>query len=152
MSDFHKNTQNIEDALERMTSMEPYHCNPFNNPPQLKKKAGYLLKELATLTEQDGDRRAEILKELFGTYHHLAFPGDGFHCDYAGYLTNKHWCRGIYWTRCMSGVFWTRYSSISKKSRTYKRTDYFRRECMAWCECNSSRWCDHRSWQCDRCR
>ena len=67
-------------------------------------------------------------------------------------LTNKHWCRGIYWTRCMSGVFWTRYSSISKKSRTYKRTDYFRRECMAWCECNSSRWCDHRSWQCDRCR
>ena len=82
MSDFHKNTQNIEEALERMTSMEPYHCNPFNNPPQLKKKAGYLLKELATLTELDGDRRAEILKELFGTYHHLAFPGDGFHCDY----------------------------------------------------------------------
>ena len=82
MSDFHKNTQNIEDALERMTSMEPYHCNPFNNPPQLKKKSGYLLKELATLTELDGDRRAEILKELFGTYHHLAFPGDGFHCDY----------------------------------------------------------------------
>ena len=68
--------------MERMTSMEPYHCNPFNNPPQLKKKAGYLLKELATLTELDGDRRAEILKELFGTYHHLAFPGDGFHCDY----------------------------------------------------------------------
>ena len=31
MSDFHKNTQNIEEAFERMTSMEPYHCNPFNN-------------------------------------------------------------------------------------------------------------------------
>ena len=82
MSDFHKNTQNIEDALERMTSMEPYHCSPFNNPPQLKKKAEYLLKELATLTELDDNRRAEILKELFGTYHPLVFPGEGFHCDY----------------------------------------------------------------------
>lgn len=82
MSDFPDNRQNIEDALKRMTSMEPYHCNPFDNPPQLKKKASDLQRELAALTEADGDRRTEILKELFGTYHPLAFPGDGFRCDY----------------------------------------------------------------------
>ena len=82
MADMHMNIQSMEEALERMTSMEPYHCNPFCNPGQLKKKAGDLLKELTRLTEHDGDRRAEILKELFGTYHNLAFPGEGFHCDY----------------------------------------------------------------------
>ena len=104
MPDFNMNTQSIEEALERMTSMEPYHCNPFNNPPQLKKKAGELQKELTTLTELDGDRRIEILKELFGTYHQLAFPGDGFHCDY-GFNIHFHGLAVINYNVIMLCVF-----------------------------------------------
>ncbi len=79
---FEMSQEDIEKAYERMTAMEPYHCPPFSNPPQLKAKAGKIQNELATLTEADGERRAELLKELFGTYDRLAFPGAGFRCDY----------------------------------------------------------------------
>lgn len=72
----------VEVAKARMTSMEPYHCSPFENPPQLKKRAGDLLKKLESLTEAEGNQREGILSELFGTYHKLAFPGPGFKCDY----------------------------------------------------------------------
>lgn len=72
----------VEAAKARMTSMEPYHCSPFENPPQLKKRAGDLLKKLESLTEAEGNQREGILSELFGTYHKLAFPGPGFKCDY----------------------------------------------------------------------
>lgn len=72
----------IDKELKRMTSMEPYHCSPFQNPPVLKKKASDLLKKLENLTEKEGAKRGEILSELFGTYHPLAFPGPGFKCDY----------------------------------------------------------------------
>lgn len=82
MAEFMKQPQNIEDAIKRMTSQEPYHCSPFDNPPQLKKKAGDLLKQLESLPEEDREKREEILSQLFGTYHHLAFPGAGFRCDY----------------------------------------------------------------------
>ena len=37
---------NYEKAIARMTSIEPYHCGPFDNPPELKKKASDLVKEL----------------------------------------------------------------------------------------------------------
>ena len=77
-----ENKPDIEKALERMTSMEPYHCSPFDNPPSLKKKANDLLKALERLTGEEGQKRTEILKELFGSYHPLAFPGPGFRCDY----------------------------------------------------------------------
>lgn len=73
---------NIEEAMARMTSMEPYHCSPFLNPPGLKKKAGELLDRLQNLTEAEGNQRETILSELFGTYHKLVFPGPGFRCDY----------------------------------------------------------------------
>lgn len=36
MSKINMEAQSIDKALERMTSMEPYHCSPFDNPPQLK--------------------------------------------------------------------------------------------------------------------
>ncbi|MDO4491859.1 MAG: sugar O-acetyltransferase [Lachnospiraceae bacterium] len=68
--------------MKRMTSGEPYHCSPFDNPPHLKKRAGDLLKQLDGLGDEDGEKRKEILSELFGTYHELAFPGPGFKCDY----------------------------------------------------------------------
>lgn len=79
---FDMSPEEIEKAIERMTSMEPYHCNPFSNPPALKAKAGRIQNELSHLTEADGERRKELLQELFGTFSHMAFPGAGFRCDY----------------------------------------------------------------------
>jgi len=72
----------VEAAMARMTSMEPYRCNSFENPMQLKKKASDLLKRLEGLNDADYAQREEILSQLFGTYHKLAFPGPGFRCDY----------------------------------------------------------------------
>lgn len=33
----------VNQAMERMTSMEPYYCNPFDNPKELKERASDLL-------------------------------------------------------------------------------------------------------------
>lgn len=45
----YKNTEDADDeyvnqAMERMTSMEPYYCNPFDNPKELKERASELPK------------------------------------------------------------------------------------------------------------
>ena len=34
----------VNQAMERMTSMEPYYCNPFDNPKELKERASDLPK------------------------------------------------------------------------------------------------------------
>lgn len=72
----------MRDYYEIMQKNEPYISEFMKMPSHLQKKARTLLKELETLTEADGERRTEILKDLFGTYHPLAFPGAGFRCDY----------------------------------------------------------------------
>ena len=36
----------VNQTMERMTSMEPYYCNPFDNPKELKERASDLLKQL----------------------------------------------------------------------------------------------------------
>lgn len=38
ISDACETNENIEKAVARMTSMEPYHCSPFDNPSELKKE------------------------------------------------------------------------------------------------------------------
>lgn len=70
------------DYFEIMQKNEPYISSFREMPGHLQKKARKLLKELDGLTEDEGERRTEILKDLFGTYHPLAFPGAGFRCDY----------------------------------------------------------------------
>lgn len=71
----------MADYFEIMQKPEAYVSHFMEMPSHLQKKARQLLKELESL--EDGDnRRGEILKELFGTYHPLAFPGAGFKCDY----------------------------------------------------------------------
>lgn len=72
----------MADYFEIMQKNEPYVSHFMEMPSHLQKKARTLLKELEGLTEADGERRTEILKDLFGTYHPLAFPGAGFKCDY----------------------------------------------------------------------
>lgn len=70
------------DWLEIMQKNEPYNSKFMEMPSHLQQKAKRLLKELNSLNDDDRDRRTEILKDLFGTYHPLAFPGEGFKCDY----------------------------------------------------------------------
>lgn len=78
-----QNTQNnMDKALARITSMEPYHCNPFDNPPELRRRAERLLKEIESLNEDEVAKKEKIMEELFGTYNKLAFPGLGFKCDF----------------------------------------------------------------------
>lgn len=68
------------DYFEIMQKNEPYVSCHRDMPLHLQKKARGLLKELETV--EDNEKRTEILKELFGTYHPLAFPGANFRCDY----------------------------------------------------------------------
>lgn len=72
----------MKDYFEIMQKDEPYISNFREMPGHLQKKARTLLRELDRLEEDDRERRTEILKDLFGTYHPLAFPGAGFRCDY----------------------------------------------------------------------
>lgn len=67
---------------EIMQKNEPYVSSHRDMPVHMQQKAKRLLRELDNLGENDGERRTEILKELFGTYHPLAFPGKNFMCDY----------------------------------------------------------------------
>lgn len=68
--------------FEIMQKNEPYVSCHMDMPREKQVVAKRLLRELDNLGENDGDRRTEILKELFGTYHPLAFPGKNFMCDY----------------------------------------------------------------------
>ena len=68
----------VNQAMERMTSMEPYYCNPFDNPKELKERASDLLKRLNSLGDNTQEEKESIMRQLFGTYNKLAFPGDGF--------------------------------------------------------------------------
>ena len=72
----------VNQTMERMTSMEPYYCNPFDNPKELKQRASDLLKQLNSLGDNAQEEKESIMRQLFGTYNKLAFPGDGFKCDY----------------------------------------------------------------------
>lgn len=69
------------DYLEMMKKNEPYVSHFMEAPRDLKDNARKLLKELNSLGDDEGDRRREILQKLFGTYHPLAFPGEGFRCE-----------------------------------------------------------------------
>lgn len=71
-----------KDFYAVMQTQEPYASRHTDMPVDLQKKAKKLLKEYEKTEEEDSEKRKEILTELFGTYHPLAFPGPGFRCDY----------------------------------------------------------------------
>lgn len=71
----------MSDYIEMMKKDEPYISHFMEAPNDLKRNAARLLKELEDLGDDDADRRSDILKELFGTYHPLSFPGPGFRCE-----------------------------------------------------------------------
>lgn len=68
------------DYLEIMKKNEPYVSSHRDMPRELQAEARRKLK-LAMETE-DYSKKSELFKEIFGTYHPLAFPGDGFKIDY----------------------------------------------------------------------
>ncbi len=72
----------MADYFEIMQKNEPYVSHFMEMPKHLQGKARKLLRELENLGDDQYERRTEILKDLFGTYHPLAFPGKGFMCDY----------------------------------------------------------------------
>lgn len=57
----------VNQTMERMTSMEPYYCNPFDNPKELKERASDLLKQLNSLGDNAQEEKESIMRQLFGT-------------------------------------------------------------------------------------
>ena len=104
----------VNQTMERMTSMEPYYCNPFDNPKELKERASDLLKQLNSLGDNAQEEKESIMRQLFGTY-------------------NKHRSGCVYCSRCMSGVFRTCDSSIAEKPHVDKCADNAWRKCLARC-------------------
>ena len=79
----------MKTMLEIMTSQEGYCNRHTDNPSQLQKKAKTLCWEYNQTSPDDAERRAEILKELFGDCHPLTFIEPSFHCDY-GFNIHTH--------------------------------------------------------------
>ena len=50
----------VNQTMERMTSMEPYYCNPFDNPKELKERASDLLKQLNSLGDNAQEEKENI--------------------------------------------------------------------------------------------
>ena len=148
----------VNQTMERMTSMEPYYCNPFDNPKELKERASDLLKQLNSLGDNAQEEKESIMRQLFGTYNKLAFPGDGFKCDY-GFNIHFHGLAVINYNVVMLDtspinigagafiapgvclVFRTCDSSVSEKPHVDKCADNAWRKCVARCQCDGCRRC-----------
>lgn len=57
-----------EKYLEMMKSNEPYISHFMKAPRDLKKNALKILKEIESLGYDDGEKKKELYKQLFGTY------------------------------------------------------------------------------------
>lgn len=79
----------MKTMLEIMTSQKGYCNRHTDNPSHLQKKAKTLCWEYNQTSPDDAERRAEILKELFGDCHPLTFIEPSFHCDY-GFNIHTH--------------------------------------------------------------
>lgn len=65
-----------------MKGMEPYCSSNFDMPLDLQIKAKTLCWEYNQTGPKDKEKRAELLKQLFGDCHPLTFIEPSFHCDY----------------------------------------------------------------------
>lgn len=70
------------DYLEKMKKNEAYISHFMEMPRELQTEARKKLKEYEELGFDEGDKKREVLKSLFGTYHPHVFPGEGFRCEY----------------------------------------------------------------------
>ncbi len=70
------------DILSILKSPQGYWGENLNIPSSLKEKAQRLCWEYNHLPPDQGERRQQILGELFGSCHPLTFIQPDFHCDY----------------------------------------------------------------------
>ena len=68
--------------LEIMQQNQSYCSNHRDMPSQLQQKAKQFCWEYNKTSPKDGEKRAEILRELFGDCHPLTFIEPSFRCDY----------------------------------------------------------------------
>ena len=68
--------------LEIMQQNQSYCFNHRDMPSQLQQKAKQFCWEYNKTSPKDGEKRAEILRELFGDCHPLTFIEPSFRCDY----------------------------------------------------------------------
>ena len=68
--------------LEIMQQNQSYCSNHRDMPSQLQQKAKQLCWEYNKTSPKEGEKRAEILRELFGDCHPLTFIEPSFRCDY----------------------------------------------------------------------
>lgn len=69
-------------ALDLMRSGEPYAVSYLDMPNDLQPRAQRLCWEFNQLRPDDAEKRAQILSELFGTWHPRAVVKPTFRCDY----------------------------------------------------------------------
>ena len=75
--------------LEIMKKEEAYCSDHRDMPGELQKKAKMLCWRYNQTSPEEGDARAEILRELLGTCHPLTFIEPSFRCDY-GFNIHTH--------------------------------------------------------------
>lgn len=74
---------------ELMNRAEGYCADETKIPRALQRKAKTLCWEYNQTHPDDGEKRAAILHDLFGTCHPLTFVEPSFHCDY-GFNIHTH--------------------------------------------------------------
>lgn len=77
------------DILEIMKRPEGFNYNALNIPNELQMKSKELCWKYNQTSPSEGEKRQEILKELFGTCHELTFIEPSFRCDY-GFNIHTH--------------------------------------------------------------
>lgn len=77
------------DMLEIMKKEEAYCSDHRDMPGEFQKKAKMLCWRYNQTSPEEGDVRAEILRELLGTCHPLTFIEPSFRCDY-GFNIHTH--------------------------------------------------------------
>ncbi len=68
--------------LEVMKQNQSYCSDHRDMPSKLQQKAKQLCWEYNKTSPKEGEKRAEILKQLFGDCHPLTFIEPSFRCDY----------------------------------------------------------------------
>lgn len=77
------------DVLQIMTGSAGYTNHHTSIPAELKQTAAKLCWEYNNTSHDQPERRAEILRRLFGTCHPLTFIEPSFRCDY-GFNIHTH--------------------------------------------------------------
>ena len=69
-------------SIDKIRQNQGYYARHTDMPNELQIKAKDLCWEYNTIKPSDEEKKKEILQELLGTYHPLAFIEQTFRCDY----------------------------------------------------------------------